>query len=48
MVDEGSTKQRLMGGQQLDIPLAELPEEAGRALDVGHDEGDHPGGQRRG
>ena len=46
MVDEGASKQRLVGAEQFDVPLAELAEEAGRTLDVGHEEGDHPGGQR--
>jgi len=48
MLDEVATKQRLVGCQQLHIPIAELTEEAGRALYVGHDERDHPGGQARG
>ena len=47
MVGEGAAKQRLMGGQHVRIALADLAEEAGRAFDVGHDEGDHPGGQPR-
>ena len=42
----GATKQRLVGGQQLDIPFTQLAKEASGALDVGHDKGDDPGGQR--
>ena len=45
-VDEGTTKQPLVGGQQFHIPLAELAEQTGRAFDVGHDEGDDPSGER--
>lgn len=46
MVQEGSTKQPLVGGQQFHIPLAELAEESSRAFDVGHDEGDDPSRER--
>ncbi len=42
---EGAAKQRLMGGQQPRVALADLAEEAGGALDVGHDEGDQTRGQ---
>jgi hypothetical protein len=45
MVSEWATKQLLVGGQHLHIPLAEFAKKAGRTLDIGHDEGDDPGGQ---
>jgi hypothetical protein len=46
MVDEGTTKQPLVSGQQLHMPLAELAEETGRAFDVGHDERDNTSRER--
>ena len=42
---EGVAEQALMGGQQLGIGVAELTEQAGGSLDVGHGEGDDTGRQ---
>jgi hypothetical protein len=45
MVSKRATKQRLVDRQNIHIPLAEFAKEASRALDIGYDEGDDPGGQ---